>query len=84
MLTGGDAICREMKNEKRNSNPFFNVMRMRKRQSEAKFKCDFHSVAQTKIKSAFQCHMGRQKMKMEMEMEFCFTRPKKNEKKNEI
>ena len=27
VLTGGDATCREMKNEKQNSNPFFNVMR---------------------------------------------------------
>ena len=46
-----------------------------------KFKCIFQSVAKTKIKSAFQCHRGRQKMKMEMEMALCFTRPKKKEKK---
>ena len=39
-LTGGDAICREMKNEKWNSNPFFKVWRKQK----------------TKTKSVFQCH----------------------------
>ena len=57
VLTGGDAICREMKNEKWNSNSFFNVMQIPKR----KFKSVFQSYVKTKnekrktkVKSAFQ------------------------------
>ena len=54
------------KHEKRNSNPFFKVMRKRK--------------TKTEIQIPFSMSQVDEKRKIEMEMEFHFTRPKKYEK----
>ena len=54
------------KHEKRNSNPFFKVMRKRNMKNE--------------IQIRFSMSRIDKKRKIEMEMEFHFTRPRKNEK----
>ena len=54
------------KHEKRNSNPFFKVMRKRNMKNEIQIR---FSMSRIDIKR-----------KIEMEMEFHFTRPRKNEK----
>ena len=76
VLTGGDVICREMKNEKWNSNPFFNVMRIRKR----KFKSVFQSYVKTKNESQICFSKWGEKWKTKTLIQLPFSKRVKSEK----
>ena len=76
VLTGGDVICREMKNEKWNSNPFFNVMRIRKR----KFKSVFQSYVKTKNESQICFSKWGEKWKTKTLIQLPFSKWDKSEK----
>ena len=63
------------KHEKRNSNPFFKVMRKRKTKTEIQI--PFSKCGENEIQIRFSMSQVDKKRKIEMGMEFHFTGPKK-------